>query len=62
MLDEFVKQCDVIIHLAAIIRHTDANVLYETNVGLVQKLYRFMDRTDSKPNVIMMFFASGRAG
>ena len=52
-LDAFVKQCDVIVHLAAVNRHADINVLYETNVGLVQKLIDAMERTQSKPYVIM---------
>ena len=53
VLDEFVKQCDVIIHLAAMNRHNDPNVLYKTNIELVQKLIDSMERTNSKPYVIM---------
>ena len=52
-LDEFVKQCDVIVHLAAMNRHNDPNVLYKTNIELVQKLIASMERTKSKPYVIM---------
>ncbi|MDD2262309.1 MAG: NAD-dependent epimerase/dehydratase family protein [Clostridia bacterium] len=52
-LDTFVKQCDVIVHLAAMNRHADINVLYDTNVGLVQKLIAAMERTNCKPYVIM---------
>ena len=52
-LDAFVKQCDVIIHLAAMNRHNDPNVLYKTNIELVQKLIDPMERTNSKPYVIM---------
>ncbi|HPS60011.1 MAG TPA: NAD-dependent epimerase/dehydratase family protein [Candidatus Cloacimonas sp.] len=52
-LDAFVKQCDVIIHLAAMNRHNDPNVLYKTNIELVQKLIDSMERTNSKPYVIM---------
>ena len=53
VLDAFVKQCDVIIHLAAMNRHNDPNVLYKTNIELVQKLIDSMERTNSKPYVIM---------
>jgi UDP-2-acetamido-2,6-beta-L-arabino-hexul-4-ose reductase len=53
LLDAFVKQCDVIVHLAAMNRHNDPEVLYTTNVGLVTKLINSMQRTDSKPYVIM---------
>jgi len=52
-LDAFVKQCDVIVHLAAMNRHNDHNVLYKTNIELVQKLIDSMERTESKPYVIM---------
>ena len=51
--DAFVRQCDVIVHLAAVNRHADINLLYEINVNLVQKLIRSMERTGSKPYVIM---------
>lgn len=52
-LDAFVKQCDVIVHLAAMNRHNDPDVLYKTNIELVQKLIASMERTGSKPYVIM---------
>jgi len=52
-LDAFVKQCEVIVHLAAMNRHNDPNVLYKTNIELVQKLIASMERTKSKPYVIM---------
>ncbi len=37
-LQNFVKQCDVIVHLAAMNRHNDPQVLYETNIRLVRQL------------------------
>ena len=52
-LDAFVKQCDVIVHLAAMNRHNDPDVLYRTNIELVQKLINSMERTETKPYVIM---------
>lgn len=52
-LDAFVTQCDVIVHLAAMNRHNDPDVLYRTNIELVQKLIASMERTQSKPYVIM---------
>lgn len=52
-LDAFVKQCDVIVHLAAMNRHNDPDVLYQTNIELVQKLISSMERTQSNPFVIM---------
>lgn len=51
-MDEFVHSCDVIIHLAAMNRNQDADLLYHTNIGLVQKLIASLQRTSSKPHVI----------
>ncbi len=52
-LDAFVRQCDVIVHLAAMNRHNDPDVLYRTNIDLVQKLISSLECTKSKPYVIM---------
>lgn len=52
-MDDFVKQCDVIVHLAALNRHDDAEVLYETNVGLVKSLISALERTKSTPHVLV---------
>jgi len=52
-LDDFVKNCDVIVHLAALNRHNDVTVLYETNIQLVTNLITALDRTNSKPHVIL---------
>jgi UDP-2-acetamido-2,6-beta-L-arabino-hexul-4-ose reductase len=51
-LDSFVKNCDVILHLAAMNRHNDANVIYNTNVELVNKLITSLERTSSKAHVL----------
>ena len=37
-LDSFVSSCDVIVHLAALNRHNEAQVIYDTNNNLVKKL------------------------
>jgi len=52
-LDEFVSQCDVIVHLAALNRHNDPEVIYEMNTGLVKKLVSSLERTKSKAHVII---------
>lgn len=52
-LDAFVAQCDVIVHLAAMNRHEDPEVIYTTNVELVQKLVASLQRTGSKAHVLM---------
>ncbi|MEO6893900.1 MAG: NAD-dependent epimerase/dehydratase family protein, partial [Ginsengibacter sp.] len=51
-LDKFVAQCDAIVHLAAKNRHNDPQVIYDTNLELVQKLISSLDRTNSKAHVL----------
>jgi UDP-2-acetamido-2,6-beta-L-arabino-hexul-4-ose reductase len=51
-LDNFVSQCDVIVHLAAMNRHNDPEVIYNTNIELVQKLIASLERTKSSAHVL----------
>ncbi len=51
-LEKFVSQCDAIVHLAALNRHSDPQVIYDTNVDLVQRLIRAMENTNSSPHVL----------
>lgn len=51
-LEEFVKQCDVVVHLAALNRHHDPQTIYETNILLVRKLISALENTNSKPHII----------
>lgn len=51
-LENFVKSCDVIVHLAAMNRHNDPQVIYDTNILLVKKLISACDRTNSHPDII----------
>jgi UDP-2-acetamido-2,6-beta-L-arabino-hexul-4-ose reductase len=51
-LDVFVQQCDVIVHLAAMNRHENQDFIYQTNIGLVQKLVASLERTSSKAHVL----------
>lgn len=53
LLDKFVKECDVIVHLAALNRHNDPQAIYDTNVGLVSLLVDALTRTQSTPHVII---------
>lgn len=52
-LDIFVKSCDVIVHLAALNRHNDSEVIYNTNVNLVKSLIDSLDRVQSKAHIII---------
>lgn len=51
-LDAFVRKCDVIVHLAAMNRHNDPEVIYRNNIELVDKLVTSLNRTGSKAHVI----------
>jgi UDP-2-acetamido-2,6-beta-L-arabino-hexul-4-ose reductase len=51
-LREFVKQCDVIVHLAALNRHNDPDRLFKTNIELVRKLVDAMTAEGVRPHVI----------
>lgn len=52
-LDAFVSGCDVVVHLAAMNRHEDPQVIYNTNIDLVKKLIASLVRTGSNPHVLM---------
>lgn len=51
-LQEWVRQCDVIVHLAALNRHNDPEVIYQTNIALVQKLIAACEATQSTPHIL----------
>jgi UDP-2-acetamido-2,6-beta-L-arabino-hexul-4-ose reductase len=42
LLENFVRECDVIVHLAAINRHNDPSVIYETNIASYQNADKCM--------------------
>lgn len=51
-LQDFVSSCDVIVHLAAMNRHNDPEVIYNTNIGLVRQLIAACEATESKPHIL----------
>lgn len=51
-LQAFVASCDIIVHLAAMNRHNDPQVIYDTNIALVQKLIEALEQTTSKAHVV----------
>ncbi len=53
LLDAFVSKCDVIVHLAAMNRHFDSEVIYNTNIKLVNTLIASLKRTNSSVHIIM---------
>ena len=51
-LQAFVRQCDAIVHLAAMNRHEDMNVIYETNINLVASLINACEKTAATPHIL----------
>ena len=51
-LEEFIKSCDVIVHTAAMNRHESQEFIYETNVGLVNKLISACENNGSIPKIV----------
>ena len=52
LLNNFVRQCDVIVHLAAVNRHQDTNELYRINLDLVNLLINSLKQENVKPHII----------
>ncbi len=51
-LDAFVSQCDVVVHLAAMNRHENPQVIYDTNIRLVEQLISACRDTGSTPHIL----------
>ena len=51
-LNSFIGSCDVVVHLAAMNRHNDAETLYQTNISLVKQLINSLEQTNSKAHVL----------
>lgn len=52
LMEAFVKQCDVVVHLAAVNRHHDPDFIYSKNRELSLKLLDALINTGSKAHVI----------
>ncbi|MBO6606481.1 NAD-dependent epimerase/dehydratase family protein [Psychroserpens sp.] len=52
LLQAFVSKCDCIVHLAAMNRHVDPEVIYHTNVQLAKKLANACMATQSKAHIV----------
>lgn len=52
LLANFVQQCDTIVHLAALNRHNDSEIIYKTNIELVQKLIQALTVTQHNAHVL----------
>jgi UDP-2-acetamido-2,6-beta-L-arabino-hexul-4-ose reductase len=51
-LQNFVKSCDAIVHLAAINRDDNPEVIYSTNIKLVKQLIDSCEKTNSTPHIL----------
>lgn len=52
ILSDFVSRCDTIVHLAALNRHNDPEIIYKTNIELIRKLTAACDSTNVKPHIL----------
>jgi len=48
----FVRECDVVIHLAAMNRYPDPQIIYQTNICLVEQLIEAMEAERVSPHVL----------
>ena len=51
-MDDFVKNCDVIVHLAGLNRSNDEEDIFNINISLTKTLILSLNRTKSKPHII----------
>jgi UDP-2-acetamido-2,6-beta-L-arabino-hexul-4-ose reductase len=51
-LKVFVNSCDAIVHLAAMNRHNDPQVIYDTNIRLVNQLIDACEATNTRPHIL----------
>jgi UDP-2-acetamido-2,6-beta-L-arabino-hexul-4-ose reductase len=52
LLSQFVAQCDVIIHLAAVNRNPDPEYIYTKNINLVESLIRCLNKKEAATHVV----------
>lgn len=53
LLHSFVQQCDVVVHLAAMNRHHDPEIIYKTNIELTNRLIEALDQAAHGPHVLI---------
>lgn len=51
-MDNFVRECDTIVHLAAMNRADDPDQIYQTNISLVHNLISALEKTESTAHII----------
>lgn len=48
----FLKQCDVIVHFAALNRHNKPEEIYSKNIELVERLIKGLETVNTKPHIL----------
>ena len=51
-MDDFVRNCEVIVHLAGLNRANDEESIFNVNISLAKTLISSLNRTKSKPHII----------
>lgn len=51
-LRDWVAQCDVIVHLAAMNRHPDPQLIHDTNIALVDRLLHAVQQAGTTPHIL----------
>ncbi len=52
LLKDFCLKCDTIVHLAAMNRHENPQVIYDTNINLVKQLINILTENKHNPHII----------
>lgn len=52
LLDNFILNCDIVVHLAGLNRHSDDSLIYKTNTSLTEKIIESFNRTGFKGQII----------
>lgn len=52
LLEHWVCQCDTIVHLAALNRHKNPDIIYDTNIYLVKQLITALQNTNAHPHIL----------
>ena len=51
-LDNFINNCDVVVHLAGLNRSNDEEVIFNVNTNITSAIISSLERTNSKPHII----------
>jgi UDP-2-acetamido-2,6-beta-L-arabino-hexul-4-ose reductase len=52
LLEDWVSKCQTIVHLAALSRHKNPAIVYNTNINLISKLLSALENTNSETHIL----------